>query len=201
MPEPRPTRRHAGRPNGGAVLVVTAPVLTATPVLLGRMRRDLERDGRLRAGTAAWMWTGYAAHAALLTTAFARRPTSPPLPAPARAAALALTGAGSALLLAGFRRFAGPAQLTGTDAGPLVTGGAYRYSRNPQYTGAVAALTGAAAARRSPAALALTAALAAVYRAWVPTEERHLTHHFGAPYRDYHARTPRWLGRPTVVDP
>ncbi|WP_366917758.1 methyltransferase [uncultured Pseudokineococcus sp.] len=71
----------------------------------------------------------------------------------------------------------------------------------PQYTGAVAALTGAAAARRSPAALALTATLAATYRAWVPTEERHLSHHFGAPYRDYHARTPRWLGRPTVVDP
>nr|WP_298806842.1 hypothetical protein [uncultured Pseudokineococcus sp.] len=131
MPDPRPTRRHAGRPNTGAVLAVTAPVLATTPVLLGRMRRDLEHDGRLRAGTAAWMWTGYAAHAALLTTALARRPTSPPLPTPAHAAALALTGAGSTLILTGFRRFAGPAQLTGTDAGPLITGGAYRYSRNP----------------------------------------------------------------------
>lgn len=165
------------------------------PLLLARMRRDLGCSGQLRPSTAACMWSAYTAHAALTTTALTAPTTTAPLPPVLRAAALTVTGTGGALVLAGFRRFAGPGQLTGTTAGHLVTGGIYRYSRNPQYTGLLAALAGLAIARRSPTALALTAGLAGVYRAWVPTEEAHLVQHFGAPYQRYASSTSRWLGR------
>lgn len=169
-------------------------MLVSVPALLSRMRRDLQREGRLRVGTAAWMWTGYGAFTTLFATTLATRPPSAALPLPVRAATVAMTGAGSLLVLAGARRFAGPAQLSDTAAGTLVTGGVYRYSRNPQYTGLLAALAGAALTRRSPTALALVGGLAAVYAAWVPAEEAHLARHFGQPYTRYRDATPRWVG-------
>ncbi len=169
-------------------------MLASVPVLLSRMRRDLQREGRLRTGTAAWMWADYGAYTALVAITLTTRPFGAPLPLPVRAAAVALTGAGSLLVLAGARRFAGPAQLSGTAAGTLVTGGAYRCSRNPQYTGLLAALAGAAITRRSPTALALVGGLAVVYAAWVPAEEAHLARHFGRPYVRYRDATPRWVG-------
>lgn len=184
------------RPRVGIALSA-APLLAAAPLLLRRMRGDIYQDGELRTSTAALMWSGYAGHAALTTAALLRRPAAPPLPTPVRVAAAGLVLAGVALDVAGMRRFAGPGQLTGTAAGDLVTGGIYRYSRNPQYLGLIAALAGLALLRRSPAALALTAGLAAAYRAWVPVEEAHLARHFGKPYRRYRATAPRWLGPPT----
>lgn len=177
-----------------------APVLTGTPLLLNRMRHELSRSGQLQTSTAAWMWTVYAAYAALITATLTNAPTTPPLPPALRGVAVTLAAAGGALNLAGTRRFAGPAQLTGTAAGNLVTGGAYRYSRNPQYTGCVIALTGMAITRRSSAALALTAGLAATYWTWIPVEEQHLARHFGEPYRRYRDATHRWLGPPEVTD-
>lgn len=171
-----------------------APLLASTPWLLNRMRRDLEQHRRLQVSTAAWMWSCYTAHAGLtvaaLATPPARRRLSPLVGATATAAALT----GAVVDVASMRRFAGPAQLTGTTAGNLVTGGIYRHSRNPQYLGTLIGLTGLAVLRRSPAALALTAALATVYRVWVPREEQHLARQFGQPYLLYRAATARWLG-------
>ena len=95
--------------------------------------------------------------------------------------------------------FAGPGQVSGTKSGPLVTGGVYRWSRNPQYAGYVAALTGLALARRSGAGLFLAAAAGASYAAWVPVEEEHLGHELGPAYEAYLSRTPRWLGRPRTT--
>jgi hypothetical protein len=71
-------------------------------------------------------------------------------------------------------QFAGTGKLTGTAVQPLVTGGIYRHSRNPQYLGYIFNLSGLAIASRSPSALALTGLLAASYAAWVPIEEEHL---------------------------
>lgn len=182
-----------------AVALCAVPMLGAMPLLLRRMKRDLRRAGRLRASTAALMWSTYGAYAALDVAALGARPGGPPLPAAVRLAAGCGVVTGATLTVASMRRFAGAAQLTGTAAGDLVTGGVYRYSRNPQYAGLVALLTSLAVARRSPTALALTAGLAATYRAWVPAEEQHLARNFGDPYVRYRAATHRWLGPAAVV--
>jgi protein-S-isoprenylcysteine O-methyltransferase Ste14 len=168
--------------------------------LLARMRRELLGRGALRPTTVVAMYAAYGVHAA--TTAAALRARWLPLPLPRRAARLSggtLTAAGAGLCVLGMRTFAGPGQVSGTQAGPLVTGGVYRLSRNPQYVGYIAALTGAAVARRSGASLVLAAAAGAIYAAWVPVEEEHLTRTLGAAYRRYHDGTARWVGRPSAA--
>lgn len=145
------------------------------------------------------MWTGYAVFALLIVASLAAERTRPALPPWVRAAATALAVTGGVLDVAAMRHFAGPGQLTGTAAGDLVTGGVYRYSRHPQYTGVLATLTGLTVLRNSPATAALTVGLGATYRAWVPIEEEHLARHFGEPYRRYRDRTPRWAGHPSFA--
>jgi protein-S-isoprenylcysteine O-methyltransferase Ste14 len=165
--------------------------------LLDRMARDLRTAGRLHPSTTAWMYTAYAAHAALTVRALVAGPAGARLSGEAaKPAGAALTVAGSALCAAGMGRFGGAGQVSGTRTGPLVRSGVYRWSRNPQYTGYVMALSGAALLRRSPASLALAGVAAVVYRAWVPAEEAHLSRTFGHDYDTYLAETPRWLGVP-----
>ena len=105
-----------------------------------------------------------------------------------------LAGAGGILCLAGMNRFSGPEQISGIEVGELATRGIYRYSRNPQYAGYVAVLTGLGIASRSAVALGLAGAAAAIFRWWVPVEERHLERMFGRAYRQYRAEIPRWFG-------
>lgn len=165
------------------------------PPLLRRMRSDFARDGAFRSETAAAMWTAYG----LGTVAYldALRLGSRP-----RGDALGLVGlvvgsAGAGSVIAGMRVFQDPGQVAGTHAGDLVTDGVYRYSRNPQYTGLVLlAAAGAAAARSAPAA-GLAAAVAAIYRYWVPVEEAALRQSFGQEYRRYEATVPRWMTLPS----
>ncbi len=101
-------------------------------------------------------------------------------------------GGGVALCVAGMQRFVGVRTVAAAEQQPLVTGGVYRWSRNPQYVGYVLALGGLATARRSLPALALTGAVAAVYALWVPLEEHQLRTVLGQPYVDYASRTARW---------
>ena len=191
----RPGSRGLRVSTGTRVLTV---VVATTPVLLHRMRRELIGEGRLLAPTATAMYGLYAAHA--LTVAVAARHRSLPLPGGTTATSTALgAGAvaiGSGLIVAGMSRFVGPAQVSGTDSGELATGGIYRFSRNPQYTGYVLALTGLGVSRSSGAVVALAAGAGGVFAWWVPVEERALRSTFGPPYERYLARAPRWLGRP-----
>ena len=164
--------------------------------LLSTMADDMTHKGSLRSSTAAAMWTAYTAHTAL--TGWAVAGQYAPLPVPpglGRVVGAGLVAAGGGLCVAGMSRFAGAEELTGTRNQALLTTGIYRYSRNPQYLGYLVALTGASLARRSGAALASTAALAAIYSAWIPVEETHLTGLYGQPYTDYTRRTRRWWGR------
>jgi protein-S-isoprenylcysteine O-methyltransferase Ste14 len=165
--------------------------------LLARMQRDLSTQGSLRPSTVVAMYLAYGVHATV--TAAALRDRWLPLPFPRGAARLTggtLIVAGTALCAFGMRRFAGPAQVSGTQSGPLVTGGVYRYSRNPQYLGYILALTGVAVARRSAISLALAGAAAATYAVWVPIEEEQLTRTLGPAYEQYRRGTSRWWGRP-----
>jgi protein-S-isoprenylcysteine O-methyltransferase Ste14 len=139
------------------------------------------------------MWLTYAmAGAGYVASLRLGRPAPPAL----RVAGVGQLVAGAALVAAGMAEFGTSAQITGTSAGGLRTGGVYRISRNPQYVGLILAAAGGASARRSGPAAGLAAALAAVYRWWVPVEEQALTRTFGQPYRTYLAATPRWLGTP-----
>ncbi len=181
---------------------VLLPVATAlagvnTALLLRRLRNELTETGQLSPRGVAWMYGTYAAHGALTAGTLIRRNGHLPLPGAASAVAGGmLTAAGTGLTVAGMSRFGSPRQISGTDTGELVVSGAYRVSRNPQYTGYVLALTGLALARRSTQAAMLAAGAAGIFHWWVPVEERHLENEFGPAYRDYRERVPRWLGRP-----
>lgn len=168
----------------GAAVALTVPVLR-------RMRRKFDATGELSPPTVAAMYACYAAHAT--ATAQAARHRSGALPLFPRAGAWAgavLIAAGMTLCAAGMDRFASVGQISGTDIGDLMTGGVYRYSRNPQYTGYIALLSGVGLARRSGGVLALAGAAALVFRWWVPVEEDHLERDFDATYRRYRNQTP-----------
>lgn len=75
----------------------------------------------------------------------------------------------------------------------LVTGGPYRFCRNPMYLGHLIFLAGVALALQSW----LAAAVLVVHAAWfdrrVRGDEARLAARFGEPYRDYAARVKRWI--------
>ena len=77
--------------------------------------------------------------------------------------------------------------------GRLVTNGAYRYSRNPQYVGDILILVGYALVTNST----LTTITALLGMAWfflAPfTEEPWLRERFGAEYEEYVQRVPRFI--------
>lgn len=79
----------------------------------------------------------------------------------------------------------------------LVTTGPYRFSRNPLFVACAAAGFGLAALLGSPSLLVGYSAAAAAAIGYVLTvEEPLLEQRFGADYREYAGRTPRWFGRP-----
>lgn len=76
----------------------------------------------------------------------------------------------------------------------LVTGGGYRWSRNPMYTGLAVAYLGAAVLIGSWWPLALwPVVLTAVALLVIRPEEEYLTARFGEQYRAYRTRVRRWL--------
>ena len=77
----------------------------------------------------------------------------------------------------------------------LLLRGPYRFTRNPMYVAELALWLGWSVFFGS-APVALGFALLFVAMSWVvPREERALEARFGATYRDYLRRVPRWLGR------
>lgn len=78
----------------------------------------------------------------------------------------------------------------------LVAAGPYAYVRNPMISGVIAALVGEALLFRSPAIgwLALGGFVLNHFY-FIYSEEPGLEARFGAAYRDYKARVPRWLPR------
>jgi protein-S-isoprenylcysteine O-methyltransferase Ste14 len=76
----------------------------------------------------------------------------------------------------------------------LVTTGAYRWSRNPMYTGlAIAYLGGALLVGSWWPVAAFPLVIAPVRRLVIAPEEQYLSERFGRPYADYRARVRRWL--------
>jgi protein-S-isoprenylcysteine O-methyltransferase Ste14 len=80
------------------------------------------------------------------------------------------------------------------DATTLVTGGFYRYSRNPMYLGMILMLAGAAFLLGSAGALVpLVIFILVIRNHFVLAEERFLEAVFGQRYLDYKAKVRRWL--------
>jgi protein-S-isoprenylcysteine O-methyltransferase Ste14 len=76
----------------------------------------------------------------------------------------------------------------------LLTGGAYRLSRNPMYTGLAIAYLGLAQLSGSWWPLALwPLVIVAVRQLVIRPEEQYLTRRFGRTYTDYQSRVRRWL--------
>ncbi|MDJ0975047.1 MAG: isoprenylcysteine carboxylmethyltransferase family protein [Planctomycetota bacterium] len=103
---------------------------------------------------------------------------------------------GVALAVAGLERF----HRAGTPHDPyaqpeaLVTGGVYRFTRNPMYLGLTVVLVGLAVWIATwPAFLVPPVFLLVIRVAFVPREERRLEARFAAAYLDYKARVRRWL--------
>ena len=76
----------------------------------------------------------------------------------------------------------------------LLTGGAYRLSRNPMYTGLAIAYLGLTLLFGSWWPLTLwPLVIVAVRQLVIRPEERYLTQRFGQTYTDYQSRVRRWL--------
>ena len=123
-------------------------------------------------------------------------PTAVVVPGPLRAVGALLLAGGIALAIAADAQF----KKARTEINPfgrpstLVTGGAFRVSRNPMYLGLVAALVGIALLLGSVTSLVvppLFALLLAVR--FIAHEERTLAERFGTDYAAYAMRVRRWL--------
>jgi protein-S-isoprenylcysteine O-methyltransferase Ste14 len=76
----------------------------------------------------------------------------------------------------------------------MVTGGPYRFTRNPMYLGMVLFCVGLAVGGWNPWTLLLTPVCAfLLQRLAIEPEERYLEQKFGDEYRDYRKRVRRWL--------
>lgn len=116
----------------------------------------------------------------------------------ASACGLALAVLGAAVAFAGvvaFRRARTTVNpLTPSAAGTVVSGGAYRFTRNPMYLGFLVALAGwATHLSNTPAALLLPAFVAYMTRFQIKPEERALAAKFGPQFTQYMSRVRRWV--------
>ena len=83
-----------------------------------------------------------------------------------------------------------------TPAEKLVTGGIYRYSRNPMQLSGFIVIVGVGLATASWIFLLLAVLFLIMPLSWLKAEERHLLKFYGDIYREYMDRTPRWIGIP-----
>lgn len=174
--------------------LVVGAIGVTTATLLRRMEVEYANQDTLSKSTVAAMYCTYSAYASALVWAGRRRVWPVQLPArPSRVTGTALAVAGSGIAVAGASLFGGGAEISGTKPEALHTHGIYRYSRNPQYLGLGLAATGVAIAARSAFSGLLAAGVWAVYRRWIPNEERHLTRIFGNEYLNYQVNAGRWL--------
>lgn len=111
-----------------------------------------------------------------------------------------LLAAGVLLAAAGIGRMASLSRMSGRELETLVTGGVYRFSRNPQNVGWGLAMLGAAIAGDAAFALLATAVAVALFIAYVPSEERFLRYIHGEAYERYLCSAPRYLGLSSGLD-
>ena len=77
----------------------------------------------------------------------------------------------------------------------LLTSGPYQFTRNPMYVGAILIWSSWAVVLGSAHVAAGAASITAGLQGAVAWEERQLIGRFGDDWREFAARTPRWVGR------
>ncbi|WP_437527031.1 isoprenylcysteine carboxylmethyltransferase family protein [Sorangium sp. So ce726] len=123
-------------------------------------------------------------------------PFSPVLPASYRWLGALPLAIGVAMAVAARAQFARAATEINTFAEPtrLVTGGLFRWSRNPMYLGMGLAAAGMAALSGAATSFLLAAVFVAVVDRWyIAFEERRMRARFGAAYESYARSTRRWV--------
>lgn len=75
----------------------------------------------------------------------------------------------------------------------LVTGGLYRFSRNPQYAASIMGLIGLSIGANSVLTIVMSTVMTGAYVMMAVVEEDWLKQRYGAPYRDYCRQTSRFL--------
>ena len=114
--------------------------------------------------------------------------------APALGLGLPLLALGVAIDIAGIVSMGSLARMNGTEPDRLITGGAFRYSCNPQNVGIGLEGFGVALLGDAGLALALVAAGFVVFPIYLGFEEQHLERPFGEEYAECKRLVPRFIG-------
>jgi len=108
--------------------------------------------------------------------------------------ALVLAGILLAMAAIGLFRRAGTTPEPWTSTTAIVTGGVYRFTRNPMYLGMALLYAGLAVIADSPLALILLPVVLLIVQTQViAREERYLAAKFGESYEAYRRRVRRWM--------
>ncbi len=180
-----------------ALAAVGAVSLLAAVAVVARVKREYEGPGVLSDLTVVAVWALYTAIVVVVLVASAvgawpiglASALSVPL-------GVVLVAAGLALVVAGLASMASFRRMSGMQPDTLITGGAFRISRNPQNVGIATAMSGAAILGDSWLALLASGGFWLIFYVYVRFEEEHLARAFGEPYDRYRRRTPRFLGLP-----
>jgi protein-S-isoprenylcysteine O-methyltransferase Ste14 len=107
---------------------------------------------------------------------------------------LVVAGLAVSAIAAGAFRRAGTPVVPFERSTVLITGGLFRYTRNPMYLGLVVLLLGIAIAMGTLGAFLPVPVFVWIIQKWfIEGEERFLTEIFGDEYRAYQRRVRRWL--------
>lgn len=162
------------------------------------VRRDYQETHRLRRGTVAAVWGLYGLHLTLIVTSalFEIWPlgTSTQI---RWTVGLPLVASGLAMAVFAVARFRSFDLMSGRSTDRLVSGGIYRWSRNPQNVGWALATFGVAWIGGSALGLVQSAIFWALFASYVSIEESFLARTHGDSYRIYAERVPRYFGRPS----
>lgn len=157
--------------------------MTRTPPWLSSLVHYIAAPGVV-IGLLPWLLTGW-------------QPESPAWPPTVRVLAALMIAVGVAIVTAEFVRFVREGDGSPAPVAPtrrLVTGGLYRYIRNPMYVGVVAAIVGQGLLLSSPVLLIYGAFIALIVSMFVHWyEEPTLRSTYGSDYDDYCRRVPRWI--------
>ncbi len=177
-----------------ASLLLLTALLLAAFFVFARVRSDYRTHGQL-SRPAAILQTGYFCVYALcsylvLDARLSHVRTAGPLfPLAITLMLLGLLAVLFSMPFLGRRSF-------GQEVGSLRTDGLYRYSRNPQLVGGFLFIAGYVMLWPSWQGAAWASLWLVSAQLMVRAEEEHLGRVFGAAFRDYCARTPRYLGLP-----
>ena len=167
-------------------------------VCLSKVWHDQKKVDHLTPISVVLVWCFYALHSVLL--AWAAWFSLWPLAFSGRVAfplGLTLVVGGTFFYTMGMANFRSFKRMSGMDTTQLISGGIYRWSRNPQNLGWGLCLLGIALMGRSALALLLVLLFWIVFGLYVPLEEHYLERVYGEAYREYCRTVARYFRWPT----